>query len=62
MSDHHDDHPVHPIAGSIVVVVIAALFGLLFSLIAGSWTVPVVLIAVILAAWGVLNLLVLDDH
>ena len=62
MSEHHDDHPVHPASGAIVVLVIAAIFGWLFSLIAGGWVSAVIVAAVLLGAWGLLNVLVLDKE
>ncbi len=60
-ADHHDDHhAVHPLSGALVVLVIAGLFGLLFSAIAGGWVTPVILIVAILAAWGLASVLILD--
>jgi hypothetical protein len=62
MSEHHDDHAVHPASAAITVLVIAALFGFLFSLMGGGWVTPVIVTALLLAAWGLLSVLVLDKE
>lgn len=56
----HEDHPVHPVAAGVIILLVAALFGWIFSLMAGSWALPVVIIAVALAAWGFVTVLALD--
>lgn len=61
--DAHEDHAhhaAHPLAGAVTVVVIALIFGFLFSLVAHSWTAEVVTIAVILGAWGLVQVLGID--
>ncbi len=56
----HEDHSVHPVPAAIVILLVAALFGWIFSLMAGSWAIEVMIITVALAVWGFVTVLALD--
>ena len=56
----HETHRDHPIEAGVVILLVAALFGWIFSLMGGGWVLPVVIIAVALAAWGFVTVLALD--
>jgi len=60
--NEHEGHSVHPLAAAVVVVIVAAIFGWIFSLMGGGWVLPVVLITVGLVVWGLVNVLVLDKE
>lgn len=58
--DHHDEHPVHPVPSAIVAILIALLFGWIFSLMGGGWTTVVLIITGMLVVWGLFNVLIAD--
>lgn len=57
---HDDHHSVHPVAASVVVLVIAAIFGLLFKAIEGGWTTPGYVATGLLAVWGLVYIWAID--
>ncbi|HET7902899.1 MAG TPA: hypothetical protein VFL59_17060 [Candidatus Nanopelagicales bacterium] len=58
----HEGHSVHPLAAGIIVVVCAAIFGGIFSLMAKGWTAPVLIITAALVVWGFVTVLLLDKE
>jgi hypothetical protein len=60
--DGHDDHghPAHPVAAAIVVLVIAAIYALIFKQTDGGWTNAVILTTVLMGAWGLFQVLLPD--
>jgi hypothetical protein len=60
MDGHDDHHSSHPAAGAILVLIIAAIYAVIFKLVDGGWTGPVVLAAVLLGAFGLVQVLVAD--
>jgi hypothetical protein len=57
---HDDHHSAHPAAASVVVLVIAAVFGLLFKAIESGWTTAGIVAAGLLAVWGLVYVWALD--
>ena len=58
--DDHGHHSSHPAAGAILVLVIAAIYAVIFKLVDGGWTNGVVLATVLLGAFGLVQVLVAD--
>ena len=60
----HDEHHAHkdsPIAASIVGLVIVMIFGQAFAVLnSGTWETAVVIAAVVLAAWTLVTIWVVD--
>ncbi|MGD9957322.1 MAG: hypothetical protein AB7O74_03890 [Candidatus Nanopelagicales bacterium] len=59
--DEHHAHSDHPVAASIVGLVIVMIFGQAFALLnKGTWETGVIVAAVILAVWTLVTLWVID--
>lgn len=58
----HEVHTDHPLSAAIVVLIVAGVFGLIFSLMGGGWVLPVIVITVALVIWGMVTVLVLDKE
>ena len=58
----HEGHSVHPLAAGVIVLLVAAIFGGIFSLMAKGWTIEVILITGALVAWGLVTVRVLDKE
>jgi hypothetical protein len=56
----HEEHPVHPVAAGVVILLVALLFAWIFSLMGGGWGIAVAITGVSLAAWGFVTVLALD--
>ncbi|MFC6236262.1 hypothetical protein [Longivirga aurantiaca] len=60
----HDEHHAHkdsPVAASIVGLVIVMIFGQAFAVLnSGTWETGVIIAAVVLAAWTLVTIWVLD--
>jgi len=61
-SAHDDHHSVHPGAASVVVLAIAAVFGLLFMAIESGWTTAGLVATGLLAVWGLVYVWALDTE
>lgn len=58
--DDHGSHRTHPAAAAVVVLVIAAIYGVIFKLSDGGWTNAVILATVLMAAWGISQVVLSD--
>ena len=59
---HDDHHSVHPGAASVVVLVIAAIFGLLFKTLESGWTSAALIATGLLAVWGLVYIWAIDTE
>lgn len=58
----HLSHPVHPVTASIVALVIVAMFTAVFAaMTTKALDGPVILVAVIMAGWGLTSIWALDS-
>ncbi len=58
----HASHPVHPVTASIVALVIVAMFTAVFAaMTTKALDGPVILVAVIMAGWGLTSIWALDS-
>lgn len=57
----HESHAVHPVSASIVALLIVAMFTAIFAAMSTkTLDAPVILVAVVLAVWGLTSIWALD--
>ncbi len=60
-SHDHDTHADHPLSGTLVLLVLVAVFSAIFAAMSTKKIdVPVLVIAALLAGWGLVQIWVLD--
>jgi hypothetical protein len=57
----HDSHADHPLSGTFVLLVLVAIFAAIFSAMSSKKIdAPVIIVAVLMAGWGLVQIWVLD--
>lgn len=56
----HDSHAAHPLAATLVMLVIVAIFSAIFTAMTKSFDVPVMVFAALATVYGLLQIWVID--